>query len=80
MHRVLDAAERSFVPLTGYAGFDRDLSQEILAVVLKSVSAEDQDGYARHWRPSPKPTVNALVSCTGSTGRAGSSRTKAAAT
>ncbi|MFJ9675382.1 hypothetical protein ACIRP5_31895 [Streptomyces sp. NPDC101221] len=47
VHQVLDAAARSFVSLTGYAGFDRDLSQEILAVVLKSVSAEDQDGYVR---------------------------------
>ncbi|MGW7571912.1 hypothetical protein ACWGJV_37300 [Streptomyces tendae] len=25
VHQVLDAAERSFVSLTGYAGFDRDL-------------------------------------------------------
>ncbi|MFH8447498.1 hypothetical protein ACH4D3_40695 [Streptomyces sp. NPDC018026] len=46
MHQVLDAAERSFVSLTGYAGFDRDLSEEILAVVLKSVS-EEQDDCAR---------------------------------
>ncbi|MFE0420413.1 hypothetical protein [Streptomyces tendae] len=47
VHQVLDAAERSFLSLTGYAGFDRDLPQEILAVVLKSVRAEEQDGYAR---------------------------------
>ncbi|MDX3321170.1 hypothetical protein PV415_30125 [Streptomyces sp. ME03-5684b] len=45
--QVHDAAERSFLSLTGYAGFDRDLSEEILAVVLKSVSTEGQDGYAR---------------------------------
>ncbi|MEU5632278.1 hypothetical protein ACH47C_24225 [Streptomyces rishiriensis] len=47
MHHVLEAAERIFVSLTGYAGFDRDLSEEILAVVLKSVSGEEQEGYVR---------------------------------
>jgi hypothetical protein len=31
----------------GYTGFDRDLSEEILMVVLKSVSAEQQEGYVR---------------------------------
>jgi hypothetical protein len=40
--QVLEAAERVFVSLTGGTGFDRDLSEEILAVVLKSVSAEHQ--------------------------------------
>lgn len=45
VHQVLEAAERIFVSLTGYAGFDRDLSEEILAVVLKSVSAEEQESY-----------------------------------
>jgi hypothetical protein len=33
------------VSLTGCTGFDRDLLEEILAVVLKSVSAEKQEGY-----------------------------------
>ncbi len=31
MHQVLEAAERIFVSLTGYAGFDRDLSEEIIS-------------------------------------------------
>lgn len=47
MHRVLEAAERLFVSVTGCTGYDRDLSEEILAVVLKCVSAEEQDGYVR---------------------------------
>ncbi|MCT9113973.1 hypothetical protein [Streptomyces mirabilis] len=47
MHRVREAAERIFVSLTGYTGYDRDLSEEILPVVLKAVSAEQQDGYVR---------------------------------
>ncbi|WP_433920728.1 hypothetical protein OIE50_50360 [Streptomyces canus] len=37
VHRVLEAAERTFVSLTGHTGFDRDLS----------VSAEQQEGYVR---------------------------------
>jgi hypothetical protein len=45
VHQVLEAAERIFVSLTGYTGFDRDLSEEILTVVLKCVSAEQQQGY-----------------------------------
>ncbi|MFF0097177.1 hypothetical protein ACFYSF_45750 [Streptomyces canus] len=45
VHQVLEAAERAFVSLTGYTGFDRDLSEEILTVVLKCVSAEQQEGY-----------------------------------
>ncbi|MFF4733301.1 hypothetical protein ACFY3M_50515 [Streptomyces mirabilis] len=47
VHRVREAAERIFVSLTGYTGYDRDLSEEILPVVLKAVSAEQQDGYVR---------------------------------
>ncbi|MFE4757888.1 hypothetical protein ACFRIB_48245 [Streptomyces mirabilis] len=47
VHRVLEAAERIFGSLTGYTGYDRDLSEEILPVVLKAVSAEQQDGYVR---------------------------------
>lgn len=47
MHQVLEAAERIFVSLTGSTGFDRDLSEEVLAVVLKSVSAEEQESYVR---------------------------------
>ncbi|MFF2431730.1 hypothetical protein [Streptomyces mirabilis] len=47
VHRVRDAAERIFVSLTGYTGYDRDLSEEILTVVLKCVGAEQQDGYVR---------------------------------
>ncbi|MEU0032188.1 hypothetical protein [Streptomyces sp. NPDC006335] len=47
VQHVLAAAERIFVSLTGYTGFDRDLSQEILAGVLKSVSAEQQHAYVR---------------------------------
>ncbi|MFD7488514.1 hypothetical protein [Streptomyces mirabilis] len=47
VHRVLEAAERTFVSLTGYTGYDRDLSEEILTVVLKCVGAEQQDGYVR---------------------------------
>ncbi|MEU9331320.1 hypothetical protein AB0D91_47825 [Streptomyces canus] len=43
VHRVLEAAERIFVSLTGHTGFDRDLSEEILTVVLKAVSAEQQE-------------------------------------
>ncbi|MFF5188816.1 hypothetical protein ACFY30_34460 [Streptomyces sp. NPDC000345] len=47
VHHVLEAAERAFVSLTSYTGFDRALSEEILMVVLKSVSAEQQEGYIR---------------------------------
>ncbi len=47
MDRVLAVAEHVFRNLTGYTGFDRDLSEEILMVVLKSVSAEQQEGYVR---------------------------------
>ncbi|MFE2716468.1 hypothetical protein ACFXKI_31965 [Streptomyces mirabilis] len=35
VHRVVEAAERIFVSLTGCTGYDRDLSEEILAVVLR---------------------------------------------
>ena len=47
VHRVLEAAERLFVSVTGCTSYDCDLSEEILAVVLKCVSAEEQDGYVR---------------------------------
>lgn len=47
VHQVLEAAERIFVSLTGHTGFDRDLSEEILTVVLKAVTAEQQEGYVR---------------------------------
>ncbi|WP_329359701.1 hypothetical protein [Streptomyces sp. NBC_01483] len=47
VHRVREAAERIFVSLTGYTGYDRDLSEEILPVVRKCVGAEQQDGYVR---------------------------------
>ncbi|MFJ1610766.1 hypothetical protein ACIOHS_46835 [Streptomyces sp. NPDC088253] len=47
VHRVLEAAERIFVSRTGCTGYDRDLSEEILTVVLKAVSAEQQDSYVR---------------------------------
>ncbi|MFE4964380.1 hypothetical protein [Streptomyces sp. NPDC056660] len=45
MLRVLETVERIFVSLTSYTHYDRDLSEEILPVVLKAVSAEQQDGY-----------------------------------
>ncbi|GGN46681.1 hypothetical protein GCM10011578_099720 [Streptomyces fuscichromogenes] len=44
---MLEAAERIFVSVTGYTSFDRDLSEKILMVVLKAVSAEQQEGYVR---------------------------------
>ncbi|MDX2576661.1 hypothetical protein PV332_14405 [Streptomyces scabiei] len=47
VHQVLEAAERIFVSLTGYTGYDRGLSEDILPVVLKAVSAEQQDGYVQ---------------------------------
>lgn len=47
VHEVLKAAERIYVTLTGYSDFDRDLSREILPVVLKCVSAEERGGYVR---------------------------------
>ncbi|MEU1500555.1 hypothetical protein [Streptomyces sp. NPDC005732] len=43
--RIPQAAERIYVSLTGYTGFDRDLSREILPVVLKCLSADEVDGY-----------------------------------
>ncbi|MER6533451.1 hypothetical protein ABT215_06460 [Streptomyces sp900105755] len=39
--RVLERAERIFVSLTGHTHFGRDLSEEILPLVLKVVSAEN---------------------------------------
>ncbi|MFE4629509.1 hypothetical protein [Streptomyces mirabilis] len=47
VHRVLEAAERIFVSLTGASTYDRDLSEEIIQVVLKCVSVEEQGGYVR---------------------------------
>jgi hypothetical protein len=47
VQQVFEAAERIFVSLTGHTDFDRDLSQEILAVALTTVSAEQQEGYVR---------------------------------
>jgi hypothetical protein len=47
VQQVLEAAERIFVSLTGCTGFDRDLSQEILTVVLTTASAEQQQDDAR---------------------------------
>jgi hypothetical protein len=47
VRRMLETTERIFVSLTGYTGFDRDLSEEILTVVLKCVSAEQQESYVR---------------------------------
>ncbi|MER5217877.1 hypothetical protein ABT063_47110 [Streptomyces sp. NPDC002838] len=38
------ATQRIFVSLTGYTGHDPDLSADILQVVLKAVSAEQQEG------------------------------------
>ncbi|WP_331744132.1 hypothetical protein OG747_49825 (plasmid) [Streptomyces sp. NBC_01384] len=61
VHRVLEAAERSFVSLTGYSRYDRDLSQEILAVVLKCVGAEQQDGYAEQLEAFAKADRERLV-------------------
>ncbi len=46
-HRVLEAAERIFVSVTGHTGYNRDLSEEILTAVLRCVSAEEQAGYVR---------------------------------
>ncbi|MFG2732686.1 hypothetical protein [Streptomyces canus] len=77
VHRVLEAAERIFVFLTGYTGFDRDLSEEILTV--EAVSAEQQEGYVRQLEASAEASRDS-GSCTGSTGRAESSPTRAAAT
>ncbi|MGW8688014.1 hypothetical protein ACWGNN_44800 [Streptomyces sp. NPDC055817] len=45
VRRLREAAERIFVSLTGHTDYDRAPSDEILTVVLKCVSAEDQDGY-----------------------------------
>ncbi|MET8680047.1 hypothetical protein ABZW18_21300 [Streptomyces sp. NPDC004647] len=42
---VLAVAEHIFRNLTGYTGYSREMSREILSVALLSVSAEDQAGY-----------------------------------
>ncbi|MEN1891273.1 type I-E CRISPR-associated protein Cas7/Cse4/CasC [Streptomyces mirabilis] len=64
MHRVREAAERIFVSLTGYTSYDRDLSEEILPVVLKCVGAEQQDGYVRQldvFRAGTRETSGASI-------------------
>lgn len=43
--RVLAVAEHIYRNLTGYTGYSREMSREILSVALLSVSAEDQAGY-----------------------------------
>ncbi len=45
--RRVREAERIFVSLTGHTCYSRALSKEILPVVLKSVSVEEQDEYVR---------------------------------
>ncbi|MFJ5730993.1 hypothetical protein [Streptomyces paradoxus] len=80
MHQVLEAAERVFVSLTGYTGFDRDLSEEILTVVLKSVSAEQQEGYVRQLEAFAGANRERLGQLYGKYGRVGRSRTSATAT
>lgn len=45
--RILEAAEQIYVSVTGYTEFDRDLSLEVLPVVLRCLSADEQDGYVR---------------------------------
>ncbi|MFJ4648270.1 hypothetical protein ACIP6Q_32740 [Streptomyces bobili] len=80
MQQVLEAAERIFVSLTGYTGFDRDLSQEILVVVLTCVSAEQQQAYVRQLEAFAEAGRERLVQLYGKYGRAGSSRTRATAT
>ncbi|MFJ8510006.1 hypothetical protein [Streptomyces avermitilis] len=59
VYRVMEAAERIFASLTGCAGYDRDLSEEILAVVPKCVGAQQQDGCVRQLGPSPRPAGSA---------------------
>lgn len=43
--RILEAAERIFVAMTGHTAFDRDLSHEILSVVVQCLSADEQHSY-----------------------------------
>ncbi|WP_316782961.1 hypothetical protein [Streptomyces sasae] len=43
--RVLEAATRIFHGLTGRSGYSREMSVEILSVVLGAVSAEERGGY-----------------------------------
>ncbi|MDW4910442.1 hypothetical protein RB628_35225 [Streptomyces sp. ADMS] len=72
VHQVLEAAERIFVSLTGSTGFDRDLSEEILMVVLKSVSAEQQGGYVRQLEAFADANRERLGQLYGKYGPAGS--------
>ena len=59
--RVLNAAERIFVSLTGCSTYDRGLSEEILQVVLKCVSAEEQGGYVRRLEAFAETSRERLV-------------------
>ncbi|MEU0946835.1 hypothetical protein ABZ379_29430 [Streptomyces canus] len=71
VQQVLEAAERIFVSLTGYTAFDPDLSQEILEVVLKSVSAEQQAGYVRQLEAFAEAGRERLVQLYGKYGPGG---------
>jgi hypothetical protein len=68
VQHVIEAAERIFVSLTGYTGFDRDLSQEILADVLKSVRAEQQQDYVRQLKAFAEGSRERLVQLYGKYG------------
>lgn len=61
VRRVLEAAERIFVSLTGTSTYDRDLSEEILHVVLKCVAADDQGGYVRRLEAFAETSRERLV-------------------
>lgn len=61
VRRVLDAAERIFVSLTGASTYDRDLSEEILQVVLKCVSVDEQGGYVRRLEAFAETSRERLV-------------------
>ncbi|MDP9607899.1 hypothetical protein ACFV4E_15360 [Streptomyces hygroscopicus] len=71
VQQVLEAAERIFVSLTGYTGFDLDLTEEILTVVLKSVSAEQQEGYVRQLEAFAEASRERLVQLYGKYGPGG---------
>ncbi|WP_329359975.1 hypothetical protein [Streptomyces sp. NBC_01483] len=58
---MLDAAERIFVSLTGASTYDRDLSEEILQVVLKCVSVDEQGGYVRRLEAFAETSRERLV-------------------
>lgn len=71
VQQVLAAAERIFLSLTGYTGFDLDLSEEILAAVLKSVSVEQQEGYVRQLEAFAEASRERLVQLYGKYGPGG---------